>query len=493
MKELSSLIADLDYQRLQGDLTVEITGIAYDSRKVEAGEIFVCIDGFTQDGHNYIEEAIENGAQALLVEREIEAPNWIPIIKTADNRLALAVVSAEFYDHPSRKLKVVGVTGTNGKTTTTYLVNSILREAGYKSGLVGTIENQIGDRNLETERTTPEALDLQSLLAEMVEEGVTHVVMEVSSHALSLKRVNQIDFDIAIFTNITQDHLDFHDSLEEYLAAKRILFAELDDDEEKTAIINIDDPYAEDILKSSRPATLTYSIEKDANLKAREITISPTGVDFLAETANGELELDLNLTGLFNVYNTLAALGVGIALGIDSDDIKAGLEKVEGVAGRFEIINEGQDFGVIVDYAHTPDSLENILETAQDFVEGRIILVFGCGGDRDRTKRPLMGQIAMELADFSIITSDNPRSEDPQAIIDDIEVGIKEQGKIAKQDYLIIEERRQAIRQGIELAEAQDLVFIVGKGHETYQILKDKTIPFDDRQVAREALAELRG
>ena len=493
MKRLNEIVTDLDFDLLQGDLDISVEGIAYDSRKVKPGYLFVSISGFTHDGHDYIDEAIEAGAAAILVEKEIRIDREATVIMIDDTRQGLAKVSSAFYDHPSQKLKVVGVTGTNGKTTTTYLIKSILERAGYKSGLIGTIKNKIGDQDYKTQRTTPEALDLQALFAKMVEEGVTHVVMEVSSHALELNRVDEIDFNIAIFTNITQDHLDFHDSFEDYLAAKGKLFSKLEGDEEKTAIINIDDPHSDQILDFSEGSIITYSIEKDANLKAKDITISPTGVEFLVEVFSDRIDLNLNLTGLFNVYNTLAALGAGASLNIKLDDIKEGLEEVQGVAGRFEIIDEGQDFGVIVDYAHTPDSLKNILQTAEDFVEGRIIVVFGCGGDRDRSKRPIMGQVATELADFSVITSDNPRSEEPAAIIDDIEVGVKEISKVAGEDYIIIEDRAEAINYGIEIAQANDLVFIVGKGHETYQILKDKTIQFDDRQVAREALVENRG
>ncbi|SJZ35478.1 UDP-N-acetylmuramoyl-L-alanyl-D-glutamate--2,6-diaminopimelate ligase [Selenihalanaerobacter shriftii] len=494
MKELSRIITELDYKVLQGSVDREITGIEYDSREVEADNLFVCISGFTHDGHDYINEAIEAGATAVLVEKEVELNecNEITVIMIRDTRQGLAMISSAFYDYPSQKLKVIGVTGTNGKTTTTYLTESILKTAGHKVGLIGTIKNKIDDEKFKSQRTTPESLDLQAFFARMVEEDVTHVVMEVSSHALALNRVDKIDFDVAIFTNITQDHLDFHDSFNDYLNAKAKLFTGLDD-EDKTAIINIDDPNSDKILSASNGSVITYSIEKDANLKAKDITISPIGVNFLAEAFEEKVNLDLNLTGLFNVYNTLAALGAGISLNITLDDIQQGLEEVQGVAGRFEIVDEGQDFGVIVDYAHTPDSLQNILETAEDFVEGRVIVVFGCGGDRDKSKRPIMGQVATRLADFSIITSDNPRSEEPEDIINDIELGVKEINKKVEEDYVIIQDRAEAINYGIETARTGDLVFIVGKGHETYQILKDKTISFDDRQVAREALDKNRG
>lgn len=495
MKRLNEVVTDLKIGVLQGDLDSRIAGIAYDSRNVETDYLFVCIEGFTDDGHNYIEEAIDSGATALLVEKEVEVDSEVTVIKTDDTRLGLAEVSAAFYDYPSQELKVIGVTGTNGKTTNTYLIESILKKAGYKPGLIGTIKNKVGDQTFDSQRTTPEALDINKLLAQMVDKGVTHVVMEVSSHALDLNRVAKIDFDVAIFTNITQDHLDFHDSFSEYLAAKKKLFSGLEDSSEKTAVINIDDPYSDEFLEAASSKVLTYGIEKDANLKAKDITISPTGVEFGLESTAGEIELDLNITGLFNVYNTLSAIGAGLSLGVGLKQIKAGLEEIQGIAGRFEIIEEAKDFGVIVDYAHTPDSLRNILETAHDFVKGRIIVVFGCGGDRDKDKRPIMGQVAVELGDFAVVTSDNPRSEDPAEIIADIEAGIKEKDKIKDEDgdYIIIEDRAEAINYGIESAQSDDLVFIVGKGHETYQTFKDKTIPFDDREVARRSLAELRG
>ncbi|MBM7624375.1 UDP-N-acetylmuramoyl-L-alanyl-D-glutamate--2,6-diaminopimelate ligase [Sporohalobacter salinus] len=495
MKKLSEVVTGLNIEVIKGDLENKIAGIAYDSRKVESNYLFVCIEGFTNDGHDYIEEAINSGAMALLVEKEVEVDSEVTVIKTKDTRLGLAEVSAAFYDYPSQKLKVIGVTGTNGKTTNTYLIESILKKAGYKTGLIGTIKNKVGDQIFDSQRTTPEALDIEALFSQMAEKGVTHVIMEVSSHALDLKRVAKIDFDVAIFTNITQDHLDFHDSFNEYLTAKKKLFAGLQDSSEKTAIINIDDPYSDEFLETAKGEILTYSIEKDANLKAKDITVSPTGVEFILESAKGKIELDLNITGLFNVYNTLSAIGAGLSLGVDLKQIKDGLEEIQGIAGRFEIIKEAKDFGVIVDYAHTPDSLRNVLETAHDFVEGRIIVVFGCGGDRDKDKRPTMGQVATELADFAIVTSDNPRSEEPADIIADIEEGIKKADKVKGEnsDYVVIEDRSKAINYGIKSAQPNDLVFIVGKGHETYQTFKDKTISFDDRKVARESLAELRG
>ncbi|MGM0471329.1 MAG: UDP-N-acetylmuramoyl-L-alanyl-D-glutamate--2,6-diaminopimelate ligase [Bacillota bacterium] len=494
MKKLDSLLTGLDFEVLQGELETKIAGIAYDSREVQENYLFVCIEGFTHDGHDFITEAVANGANSILVTRDIDLSSEITVIKVSDTRSSLAKVSSAFYDYPSQQLTVVGVTGTNGKTTNTYLIDSILEEAGHQTGLIGTIKNKIGERTFDSQRTTPEALDIASLLAEMVEEGVTHVVMEVSSHALDLQRVAGVDFDVAIFTNITQDHLDFHESFADYLAAKQKLFTNFDG-ADKTAIINIDDPNSDQFISVTEGEIITYSIEKDANLRATEITVNPTGVEFVADTMKGKIELDLNITGLFNVYNTLSAIGAALSLKISPQDIKSGLEQVQGVAGRFEIIEGTTDFGVIVDYAHTPDSLRNILETAQDFVEGRIIVVFGCGGDRDRDKRPIMGQVATTLADFAVITSDNPRSEDPKEIIADIQAGIEAEGKIegVDEDYVIIEDRAQAIDYGIQQAESDDLVFIVGKGHENYQTFKDKTVPFDDREVARESLAKVRG
>lgn len=487
MIKLQELLKVLEYKELNQDLDIDIAGITYDSRKVEEGYLFVAITGFKSDGHQFIANAVENGAKAIIVEKDAEA-SGVAVIKVEDSRKALAQLSAKFYGYPSKELTVVGVTGTNGKTTTTYLIESMLKELGIKTGLIGTIKTKIGDKEEDASRTTPESVDLQRIFAEMLEDGVTHAVMEVSSHALELDRVLGVDFDRQVFTNLSQDHLDFHESFEDYLAAKIKLFKMND----KPSIINVDDVRSEAIIKEARGEVISYSINSEADLKAEEIEVNKKGVSYTLKTNQEKLAIKLNLTGRFNVYNSLAAIGTVYSLGFSLAEIKKGLEKIEGVPGRFQIINEGQDFGVIVDYAHTPDGMENVLNTASEFTKGRKIVVFGCGGDRDRTKRPIMGRIGVTLGDFAIVTSDNPRSEEPMAIIEDIKAGIEEEGKVEGEEYIIIEDRATAIKEAIKLAKSEDIVIIVGKGHETYQILKDKTIDFDDREIAREAIKQLR-
>ncbi|WP_408955840.1 UDP-N-acetylmuramoyl-L-alanyl-D-glutamate--2,6-diaminopimelate ligase [Natroniella sp. ANB-PHB2] len=488
MVKLQELVEVLKIETLKGNLMFDILGISYDSRRVEFGYLFVAISGFKQDGHDFIEEAIANGAKAIVVEKEIDI-DWpqqnVAIIKVDDTRKALAYLSAKFYGYPSKELTVIGVTGTNGKTTTTYLIEETLRNLGFNTGLIGTIKNKISSQEKESKRTTPEALDLQRMLAEMVKEDVTHVVMEVSSHALELDRVLEIDFDRQIFTNLSQDHLDFHQNFDQYLAAKLKLFKF----SENPSIINFDDPRSEQVVMGVRGEVVGYGIDdKKAEIRAKKIQINQKGVSYLLQVDEEKLTINLNLTGRFNVYNSLAAIGTVYSLGVELEDIKKGIEATKGVPGRFQLIDEGQDFGVIVDYAHAPAGMKNVLKTADEITEGRKIIIFGCGGDRDRKKRPIMGRIGVELADFAIVTSDNPRSEEPLEIIEEIEVGIKEEGNVEGEDYIIIEDRATAIKRGIELAQKDDLVIIVGKGHETYQEIKGKILEFDDRKVAREIL-----
>ncbi|MCK8827136.1 UDP-N-acetylmuramoyl-L-alanyl-D-glutamate--2,6-diaminopimelate ligase [Natroniella acetigena] len=490
MIKLQELVEGLKIEGIKGNLKFDVLGISYDSRRVKAGYLFVAISGFKQDGHNFIKEAITNGAKAVVVEKEIDldldlSQQDVAVINVDDSRKALAYLSAKFYDYPSKKMTVIGVTGTNGKTTTTYLIEEILRNLGFDTGLIGTIKNKISSQEKKSKRTTPEALDLQRMLAEMVKEDVTHVVMEVSSHALELDRVLEIDFDRQIFTNLSQDHLDFHQNFEQYLAAKLKLFKFSD----HPAIINFDDQRGEQVVKVAKGEVIGYGIDaQEAEIKAEKIRIDQKGVSYLLQVDEKELLINLNLTGRFNVYNSLAAIGTVHSLGVELQEVKQGIEEIEGVPGRFQLIDEGQSFGVIVDYAHAPAGMENVLKTADEITEGRKIIVFGCGGDRDRKKRPIMGKIGVELADFAIVTSDNPRSEDPLKIIEEIEVGIKEDGNVEGEDYIIIEDRAAAIQRGIELAQENDLVIIVGKGHETYQEIKGEILEFDDREVAREIL-----
>ncbi len=477
-----------------GDPAVPVKGIAYDSRQVKPGFLFVAVKGFKTDGHEYINEAIKKGAAAVVMQRETDLPPGTAWALTPDTRYAMALLAARFYDNPSSKMKMIGITGTNGKTTTANLVAAVLGAAGQKTGLIGTIHNRIGERILPVKHTTPESLDLQKLLAEMADEGVKTCVMEVSSHALALHRVAGCEFDVAVFTNFTQDHLDFHENMEEYLETKLRLFENLSlpgaKKEEKYAVVNIDDPRAADIIETTGVPVYTYGIEGQADTRAADIELNARGVNFTALGRWGSCPLNLKITGLFNVYNTLAAFTVVAALGVPIATIRNALEAAGGVAGRFELVDLGQDFAVVVDYAHTPDGLENILKTAGSITTGRLITVFGCGGDRDRTKRPLMGEIAAKYSDFAVITSDNPRTEDPLRIIDEIEKGLKP--AVNERCYAVEPDRRKAIRMAVGTARPGDVVIIAGKGHEDYQIIGTEKFPFDDRLEAAKALEELK-
>ncbi|NLM96302.1 MAG: UDP-N-acetylmuramoyl-L-alanyl-D-glutamate--2,6-diaminopimelate ligase [Halanaerobiaceae bacterium] len=484
---LRDLIKDIIPLKITGRLDKDIKKIVYDSRQAEQDSLFICIEGFRFDGHDFIAKAVENGASAVLVEKDMaDIIEGITYIKVQDTRTAMAGLAASFYDYPLKKIDLIGITRTNGKTTTTYLVKNMMDNIGRSTALIGTIKNIIGDRAFPATRTTPESLDLYELYSKMLAGNIYQVVMEVSSHALDLKRVSGMEFKAAVFTNITQDHLDYHKSFEEYINAKCRLFRQLKSD--GYAVINLDDPNSGRFIKSSRGRVITYAVNKEADLKVENIILTSQGVSFEVRGLLN-LHLDMKITGLFNVYNTLAAAGCAYACGLNEEEIKKGLESVRGVDGRFETIEMGQDFSVIVDYAHTPDGMENVLKTALELVEGRLITVFGCGGDRDKGKRPEMGRIAAKYSDFIVLTSDNPRSEEPMAIIGDIEAGIK--GR--KTAYDIIPDRREAIFSAVKRARKGDLIIILGKGHESYQIFKDKTIPFDDRETAREAIESILG
>ena len=477
---LKDLLKGLHILSINGSDNVEISGIAYDSRKVRKGYLFVCIDGTTADGHEYIPQAIENGAAAVVVQKDVKLPEEISMIRTPDTRYALAHLSDAFYGHPSGRFKLVGVTGTKGKTTATFMIKSILESAGKKAGLVGTLGSRIGDRMLYTERTTPESYDLQSLFSEMVDEGVDSVVIEVSSQGLALHRVSCCDYEIGVFTNLTKDHIGpkEHASMEDYLEAKTRLFKMC-----KKGLVNNDSEHADEIMKKAECVLLTFGIEKKSDIMAIDIVKHPQSVEFKVVTPWFSDKMKVNIPGKFSVYNALAAIGVCGMLGISSDAIRAGLEKVQ-VPGRAELVDTGKDFSVMIDYAHTPDSLENILNTVKDYAQGRVVSLFGCGGDRDRTKRPMMGEISGRIADLTIITSDNPRTEDPEAIVDDIEEGIKKSGG----SYIRIVDRREAIKYALDNALAGDVIVLAGKGHETYQTFKDKTIHFDEREVVAEIM-----
>lgn len=492
-KSLQELIELLPGATVAGDCNLLIEDMHHDSRALTAGSLFVCIAGATVDGHAFLQQAKERGAVAALVEQEIAAPPaGLTLVRVADTRDAVKRIAPFFFDYPSRKLRMIGITGTNGKTTTTYLLKSILNRAGYQVGVIGTIQNLIGERKVPASNTTPDVIDLQRLLAEMVDCKMDYVVMEVSSHALALERVAGCEFDTAVFTNMTQDHLDFHQTFDNYLAAKQRLFTLLADGatkSNKTAIINMDDPAGTAMANACSVTTRGYGIKQAADFMALSPQVEAAGTRFTLKSPQGEMELQLKITGFFNVYNVLGAIGAACAEGIELQQIKLALEAFVSVPGRFELVDGGQDFSVIVDYAHTPDGLENILQTAKQIAKRRIIVVFGCGGDRDRTKRPIMGGMAARYGDIVIATSDNPRTENPARILEEIEVGIKPQltdGKL----YEKIEDRRQAIGRAIALAKADDLVVIAGKGHEDYQILNTGKIHFDDKEVALEWLKE---
>lgn len=479
---LSELLTAVDYIFIRGNPEINISDIRYNSRQIKPGDLFVAVKGYQTDGHKYIAAAAAAGATAVVVESEEDVPAELTVVKVADSRKALALLADGFYRHPSQKMTMVGVTGTNGKTTTTHLIAAIWEKAGIKPGVIGTIHNRIGDRVLPVTNTTPESLDLQRLLVQMAEEEVKAVAMEVSSHALSLHRVAAVDYNVAVFTNLTQDHLDFHGNMDEYLMAKSALFQK----DIQYAVINGDDPVAGQLTKVSRGKVYTYGIDQRVDVKARDIQITPRGVRFTIDSPWGEQHLKLKLTGRFNVYNALAAYTVGMALGHRTEDVKSALEEVAGVAGRFELVDRGQEFAVIVDYAHTPDSLENILTTARQFTTGRLITVFGCGGDRDRTKRPIMGEIAARYSDLAVVTSDNPRTEAPDKIIQDVLEGVNRMA--TPEQYLVLPDRREAIHQAVDLARKGDVVVIAGKGHEDYQIIGSTKIHFDDREVVAEAM-----
>jgi UDP-N-acetylmuramoyl-L-alanyl-D-glutamate--2,6-diaminopimelate ligase len=480
---LRDLLAGLPSPVVVGLADCEITGLASHSESVQPGNLFAAIRGSSHDGHQFVSDAARRGASAVLVDHALEGVAVTQVI-VPDSRRALGTVASTFYGDPSRDLWVCGVTGTKGKTTTTYFIEAILGAAGRPAALIGTLGVRALGAPLEfhaTTPTTPEAPDLQRLLHDLRSRGVTHVVMEVTSHALELGRVDACRFRAAVFTNVDRDHLDFHGDLERYREAKSRLFALVEPD--GVSAINADDPSAPLMIRQSRARVVTYGVDRDAEVRAEDVQPTRRGVRFTAVCSGRRLPLVLRLPGRFNVSNALAALAVGLAQGVDGEVIRAALEAVPGVPGRFEAVDEGQDFAVIVDYAHTPDSLEKVLRLAGEVASGRSIVVFGCGGDRDRTKRPLMGRIATTLAARAIFTSDNPRSEDPMAIISEIE-----EGATGATNFEIEPDRRRAIERGIRQARPGDVVVIAGKGHETYQILGDRVVDFDDRQVAREIL-----
>lgn len=478
--KLKDLLASVEYKLLQGDKELKIDNIAYDSRQVNANTLFICIEGFSVDGHKFALDAVKKGASALLVQKEVvDVPENITVIRVDNTRKAMAYLGAKFYKEPIKAMKLIGVTGTNGKTTTTFLIGKILEEYNKTVGIIGTIENRIGKRRIEAKRTTPESLDLQALFAQMLKEDVSHVIMEVSSHALELHRVDACDFEIGIFTNLTLDHLDFHKTMENYRSAKAKLFKKC-----KYGIINIDDPHAEEIIKQSTCKIITFGIENEADFRAYNIRMSSKGIEFSVTLAGKEVRFHLATIGRFNIYNALGAIIAAHYLNIPIEIIKSALEAMEGVPGRVQTIESDKGFHIIVDYAHAPDGLENVLKTIKEFAKGKIITVFGCGGDRDRSKRPIMGEIAGRYSDYCIITSDNPRSEEPINIIEEVEAGMKR----TNCPYEKVVDRREGIEIAIHAADKDDIILIAGKGHENYQIIKDQVIHFDDVEEVKNIL-----
>ncbi len=487
--KLRELLVDAEVAEVVGEAGTEVTSLAYDSRAVEPGTLFFCVPGQRSDGHEFGERAVENGAGALVVERLLDL--GVTQVRVADSRAAMAPVAVRFWDDPTAKLRVAGVTGTNGKTTTAFLIRHLLSSQGIRTGLLGTVKQIVGGVEEGVERTTPEAIDLQRTFRRMLDEGDAACAMEVSSHALALERTAGVRFAVAVFTNLTQDHLDFHADMEEYFLAKRGLFS-VPSSLPETAVVNVDDAYgarlADELRKAGEPPLLTFSASgaDDADFRAAEVSFDAAGSQFLCRAPDGEARVRMPLPGHFNVENALAAIGACHALGVPAGAATTALASAGLVPGRFEPVDAGQPFAVLVDYAHTPDSLKNVLEAARKLTEGRLIAVFGCGGDRDRDKRPLMGGIAARLADVCVVTSDNPRSEEPQAIIAEILAGIPgpENGGIEVEP-----DRRAAIALAFSVAAPGDTVVIAGKGHEQGQELAGgRKIPFDDREVATEEL-----
>jgi UDP-N-acetylmuramoyl-L-alanyl-D-glutamate--2,6-diaminopimelate ligase len=488
LQQLASLVST---GRIVGDGKTQIGGIQIDSRKVVQGDLFICLQGHTVDGHTFAPRAVASGASALVVDHALELD--VPQIIVKDTRLAMAIFADYYFGRPSHKLKLIGITGTNGKTTITYLLEQILRDAGFAPGVIGTVEMRYNGQSLPMSGTTPEALDLQQHLAAMVDGGTEYCAMEVSSHALAQGRVKGCRYRTAIFTNLTQDHLDYHGTMENYAAAKGLLFSRLGNEyaatqaERSYAVLNADDAASNEFARLTSAEVLTYGIDSDADVRASNIKITAHGTSFHLVSFKGTAEITLQMAGKYNVYNALAAACAALIEGISLDRIKQSLEALPGVPGRIEAVKAGQPYAVIVDYAHTPDGLENVLKAVKEFAVGRIICVFGCGGDRDRTKRPIMGQIAAQYADYAIVTSDNPRTEDPNSILLDIEAGLLESG-VDKSHYVLITDRHAAIQKAVEMASPDDVVLIAGKGHETYQIIGGQTFDFDDREVAKEAI-----
>lgn len=496
MKKLADMIP-LTSCHTEGPVDVDITDVTADSRQVKEGSLFICLVGAHVDGHEFVASAVEKGAKAIVASKKIDVPSNIAVVYVEDTRKAMEDMVPYFFDYPARKMRMIALTGTNGKTTTTHVVAHMLEQAGYKTGVIGTIHALIGHKELPTHNTTPDVIDLERLLYQMAEEHVQYVCMEASSHALVMGRVAGCEFDDAVFTNLTEDHLDFHKTMDNYAKAKAILFhmvsAKGQSKNHKAAWVNADDLYAHvmmDAVDTSVCQLHTYGMnDKNVDLYAYDSHFTGKSSAFKVSYEGKEYQVETRLAGRFNIYNTLGAMGAALSEGIPMETILSAMKTFHSVPGRFELIDGGQPFTVVVDYAHTPDGLEKILTTAKEITKGRILVVFGCGGDRDKLKRPIMGRIAAKNADVAIVTSDNPRTEDPETIVKEVAAGVEEVKKEKPSlEVEVIVDRRHAIKRAIELAKDDDIVLIAGKGHENYQILKDRTIHFDDREEARKAL-----
>ena len=480
---LRELLKDIPVLECTADPELEITAVCYDSRKAEPGCLFVAVSGFAADGNRFIPMAMEKGAAAVVTAKRPEGQ--IPYVLVESDRLTLALLGCNFYGNPAKGMTMIGITGTNGKTSSTLLLKQVLEKTlGAKVGLVGTMANMIGQEVIPTERTTPESLDLQALFARMRDAGCTHTVMEVSSHAVTLERIGGVWFDVAAFTNLTEDHLDFHKTMDAYCDAKAELFHRCN-----RAVVNADDSYAQRILSAAACPVLTTSVATEQGLHAENVELHAEGISFTAVYDGESAQVSLPIPGRFTVYNALTVLGIARQLGISLSECAAALKTAEGVKGRVEVVpTPGTPYSVLIDYAHTPDGLENVLRSVRDFCKGRLISVFGCGGDRDPMKRPIMGKIGVELSDIAIITSDNPRTEKPMAIIEDILKGVKQEYG----EYIVMEDRRAAIRYAMDIAEKNDIIVLAGKGHETYQDIGGHKYHLDEREEVAVHLKELR-
>ena len=481
--KLKELLNNLPVLHCTADPELEITDVHYDSRKVTAGSLFVAVTGFASDGNRFIPMALSKGAVAVVTAKKPEGD--VPYVLVESDRLALALLGCNFFGHPAKSMTMIGVTGTNGKTSTTLLLKQVLENVlGAKVGLIGTMSNLVGDEEIPTERTTPESFDLQALFGRMRDAGCSHVVMEVSSHAVTLERIGGTHFDIAAFTNLTEDHLDFHKTMDAYCDAKADLFRRCD-----KAVINVDDSYSGRILDAAACPVLTTSVATETGLHAKNLELLSEGISFTAVCGEETTEVHLPIPGKFTVYNALTVMGIAKQLGITLADCAEALKTAQGVKGRVEVVpTPGQPYSVLIDYAHTPDGLENVLSSVKDFCRGRVIGVFGCGGDRDPMKRPIMGEIGVKLSDIAIITSDNPRTEEPMAIIEDILKGVKQEYG----EYIVMEDRRAAIRYAMDIAEKDDIIVLAGKGHETYQEINGVKYHLDEREEVAAHLQELR-